>query len=767
MEEQTKDIPPPQRETTLWFESSHLFKLPSQVDPRPDKKGKAPTGTGGFLEGEIQLPLGISDMTVDISTHPSFTFPAGKVAKYPGVEEFSPCMIYPIIKPKGKYDWGKMPIPSPQHWKLELQIEGDSVSIRKNFSKLDVSEGRIPPEELTPEFEILQNIDIGPDRKLRFGEDANKLKVKILYPKTEARSTEGEVTVKEMLKQRKFPPTDELAIEFCEGQNKKRLKECKLLAVIRHWPSSGEFVTIGRGLSRTIKDSRSLLDMHDVSPNVSCSAGGAKIIMISESSLAKDILPEFQLWKEDTNRRIEDREEEKLLINNKIPDEDIRVQGNWLRFRTSPQPNLAEISSKGYIFKLVARRINDGAVSGTFDFTYTQHDSCLVEDPGGVFTCIQCYHSDKSKIPETIKAKPKMRKRKPIEEEEPGTSYLEEIESENLPRGKMAKMMSPDSGMGDSPHGRRRDSGDSIGDLTQGRRESSDLINDNFENVLTSGSGPEVEELERNIPADQLIGTDMPDPGAEQQQLIKLIDSMTDDVQFDGAVPRSSPPSANIASSSGKPKSQRPKDPLPEDPLSEDTLPKARLHSSVDWKTLKEHQRVLRRLWTATKNFAVRLFVFLMLMLLRLAGEAEEGEEDEECTVKESQGPGMVFEKLISGFSPIPMFLAILCFLPYDWVPDFLRRLWTATKNFAVNLLVFLMLMLLRLAGESIVEGGLEVVFGKLISVFSPFPIFLAILCILPNDLVPDFCTEQKIPTLPLYVLLAAMLTVLSLRVFK
>ena len=74
-----------------------------------------------------------------------------------------------------------MPIPSTQHWKLELQIEGNSVSIRKNFSKLDVSEGRIPPEELTPEFEALQNIEIGMDRKLRFGEDANKLKVKILY----------------------------------------------------------------------------------------------------------------------------------------------------------------------------------------------------------------------------------------------------------------------------------------------------------------------------------------------------------------------------------------------------------------------------------------------------------------------------------------------------------------------------------------------------------------------------------------------------------
>ena len=639
-----------------------MFKLPSQVDPRPDKKGKAPTGTGGFLEGEIQLPLGISEMTVDISTHPSFTFPAGKVAKYPGVEEFSPCMIYPIIKPKGKYDWGKMPIPSPQHWKLELQIEGNSVSIRKNFSKLDVSEGRIPPEELTPAFEILQNIEIGPDRKLCFGEDANKLKVKILYPKTEARSTEGEVTVKEMLKQRQFPPTDELAMEFCEGQNKKRLKECKLLAVIRHQPSSGEFVTIGRGLSRTIKDSRSLLDMHDVSPNVSCSAGGAKIIMISESSLAKDILPEFQLWKEDTNRRIEDREEEKLLINNKIPYEDIRVQGNWLRFRTSPQPNLAEISSKGYIFKLVARRINDGAVSGTFDFTYTQHDSCLVEDPGGVFTCIQCYHSDKSKIPETIKAKPKMRKRKPIEEEEPGTPYVEDIESENLPRGKMAKMMSPDSGMGDSPARERRESADSTSGSLQGRRESNDSIDNFLLGILTEGPSQKVEDVKKDLP-DGLcdIDTSMMDPVAPEDLEEVILSLPAPGPEHDGVVPKSSPSSTN----KDKPKSPRPKDPRP---------------------------------------------------------EARQG---------------------------------------------VLRRLWTTTKNYAVGLLVFTMLMLLRLAGESIVEGGLEVVFGKLISVFSPFPIFLAILLFLPNDWVPDFCTEQKIPTLPLHVLLAALLTVLSLRVFK
>merc|ERR1712107_643164 len=281
------------------------------------------------------------------------------------------------------------------------------------------------------------------------------------------------------------------------------------------------------------------------------------------------------------------------------------------------------------------------------------------------------------------KAKPKMRK-KPIEEEEPGTPYVEDIESENLPRGKMAKMMSPDSGMGDSPHGRRRDSGDSISDLTQGRRESSDLINENFENVPTSGSGPEVEELERNIPADQLIGidTDISDPGAKQpEDLYSMIASLPVDVQFDGAIPKSIPPSANIASSSGKPKSQRPKDPLPDDTLPEAIRPRMPLHTQALHSS---------DLWTATKNYSVGLLVFLMLMLLRWAGER---------TVEGSSGPGVIFEKLISVFWPFPIFLTILCFLPNAWVSD--------------------------------------------------------------------FCTEQKILTWLLNVLLAAMLTVLSLRVFK
>merc|ERR1711936_871624 len=95
------------------FESSHEFKLPSELDPTK-KDGK-----GGFLEGEIQLPLGVSEMMVTISTHPTFQFSPDKLARYgEDLKEFSPHLIYPVFKPKGQYLWDDMPMPFLQHWKF-------------------------------------------------------------------------------------------------------------------------------------------------------------------------------------------------------------------------------------------------------------------------------------------------------------------------------------------------------------------------------------------------------------------------------------------------------------------------------------------------------------------------------------------------------------------------------------------------------------------------------------------------------------------------
>merc|ERR1712107_62821 len=227
------------------------------------------------------------------------------------------------------------------------------------------------------------------------------------------------------------------------------------------------------------------------------------------------------------------------------------------------------------------------------------------------------------------KAKPKMRK-KPIEEEEPGTPYVEDIESENLPRGKMAKMMSPDSGMGDSPARERRESADSTSGSLQGRRESNDSIDNFLLGILTEGPSQKVEDVKKDLP-DGLcdIDTSMMDP-VEPEDLEEVILSLpAPGPEHDGVVPKSSPPSTN----KDKPKSPRPKDPLPE-----------------------VRQGVLRRLWTTTKNYLAVLLVFTMLTLLSWAGES----------IVERR-LRVVFEKMIIVFWPFPIFLAI-CFLSNDWV---------------------------------------------------------------------------------------------------
>ena len=205
MDENVQDIPNVPRGVEMSFESSHEFKLPSELDPTK-KDGK-----GGFLEGEIQLPLGVSEMMVTISTHPTFQFSPDKLAKYgERLKEFSPHLIYPVFKPKGQYLWDDMPMPFLQHWKLELHIKENTVSIKKNTSALD--QGR-PSVENAPEW--LELFKLGRDGKLQLGKESQKLKVKILYPKTEQRVTaEGDVTVTKMLRDRGFPPDQKLTMAF-------------------------------------------------------------------------------------------------------------------------------------------------------------------------------------------------------------------------------------------------------------------------------------------------------------------------------------------------------------------------------------------------------------------------------------------------------------------------------------------------------------------------------------------------------------------------
>ena len=129
---------------------------------------------------------------------------------------------------------------------------------------------------------------------------------------------------------------------------------------------------------------------------------------------------------------------------------------------------------------------------------------------------------------------------------------------------------------------------------------------------------------------------------SEQEELMKLLEN-AHDIQFDG-IPKSSQASASASAkvdstSNNKPKASRHKD----------TQPEAR-------------QGVLRaflKTLTKPKDLVVLIFLAIMSMLLKLAGEPTLERE-----------PGKMFANLLSVYSPFPITFGLLCFFLYDWTSD-------------------------------------------------------------------------------------------------
>ena len=105
---------------------------------------------------------------------------------------------------------------------------------------------------------------------------------------------------------------------------------------------------------------------------------------------------------------------------------------------------------------------------------------------------------------------------------------------------------------------------------------------------------------------------------------------------------------------------------------------------------------------------------------------------------------------------------------PKDTQPEarqgVLRAFLNAIKNYVVVILLFIMSLLLKLAGEPTLEKNLGTVFSDLISVYWPFPILLFLLCFFLFDWTSDICSGQTLYVWVLLVFLAVMLTAMSLR---
>jgi hypothetical protein len=350
-----------EKELEVKMGPGHVFRLASEVDPRNK------TSRGGFLEGEIQLPK-LHCMEVELSCIPSIKLEE----EHPELGNFCPCLIYNARKKGGRLLYDRMAVPYLQHYRQTLKVENGVVYIKKNISKFD--EGRPIGNDVFPNWDKL--FDINSDNKLYLGRNDNHVNLQILYPKDETRSKDAnDITVVKLLDNRNLDKN--LANIFSVGKRiSNKNDKIRIKVVIKD--KYGQTITSGSSQDIVCTKSKNFgsLTIFDRVPNTSCSAGGCKISMLSETKLSGEVRPEFQLWSRLTKERVGESEERLLLSH--ICDNmlcrciDSKIQCNTVVFKTPPMPKLEEILANDYEFKLVARRQSDNSVSNAMPFFYVR-----------------------------------------------------------------------------------------------------------------------------------------------------------------------------------------------------------------------------------------------------------------------------------------------------------------------------------------------------------------------------------------------------------
>jgi len=355
----------------------HLFRYKSEVTP-VKKKSK-----GGYLRGAIEWKLPVSgnatdpDLRIVISTYPDEDlqdlYSSTNFSDRETAIKFHPTVLHVARKIKSRLQYDQIVIPNYSIFEQELLVSGGQVSIVNKTSKYD--EGRS-----LPSTSKLFPVKILEDGKCRIdlGEEDSKLNVIVLKFNTDARSgnDNDQLTLKKMIEKRIKDSGDIEKLMECFSSKSKNVdnKHKMRIKVDMYNKATGEI--LASSISDTIINTESnrvgAFQIHDVTPRVSCSEGGRKIVMISEFTTS-DFLPRFQLC-DRTGRKIEEFEEEPLVHYLRQPETVNKVQ-NVVIFISPKQPYLLNILAKGYLVKLVAVRTSDNVESKPFDFNYVPHDS--------------------------------------------------------------------------------------------------------------------------------------------------------------------------------------------------------------------------------------------------------------------------------------------------------------------------------------------------------------------------------------------------------
>ena len=266
---------------------------------------------------------------------------------------------------------------------------GDLLKIKNQTGPEDA----LRPEPIADEDDMFE---MGKDRILKLGKDAGGLNLIVLIPKSEARASATDISIKRVLASRVPEPEalSALVNEFTK-KNSHRLKKLRLRVEI-FCLASGR--SLSSQTSPPISDSASrthgAIDLYDVTPRRSCAFGGRKVVMIAEFGLASDAVPVFQLYSPQGERLIKD---ERMIAQ---PDRDKTVtRKGTIIFITPPQPQAETMFEKGWEIKLCVMRRSDSMVGAVkFTFEYVPH---LFYQP-----CLFCTFNPDVMGPEKVALRP-------------------------------------------------------------------------------------------------------------------------------------------------------------------------------------------------------------------------------------------------------------------------------------------------------------------------------------------------------------------------
>jgi len=386
-------------EVEVKVEPHHLFRYPSEWDPRVDPRGGKRSNTkGGYLEGCIRLPVELRGQSIllRLSTVPHYS-PEDE-DKFHSVlkdyrseerEEFlkiHPTIIAVIRKGQGmRRDKSKDPVPNVKHnprdFLVQKQNNQNVLNIKNITSQKDQGRKAIQTEDVM--FPLVEEND---QITLRLGKGNCELNLVILIPKTEARCADEDISIDRLLEQRmpgegKRRARDCLKEFLFTGKKAYNLKKVKLSVEVL---SSDGSQMLASGTSEGITDTGSktvgALDVKEAHPLISCEKGGRKVIMVSEfKDWDKSVKPIFVVKNCDGSYADQSCVTQPTIVHN---------DGKAIFFLTPEQNDLEELNKEGRELRLLAQR-EDGTLSvKQFSFEYVKHESVLLYDK-----CLYCESS--------------------------------------------------------------------------------------------------------------------------------------------------------------------------------------------------------------------------------------------------------------------------------------------------------------------------------------------------------------------------------------